>query len=117
MGGFSESDFAVLANTHFISQDISEYGCPNVELVVSPVGNAAAPTTKLTCSVPPAPDFRRSRLLILDYQGAPPRFSTFSSARQILGAIFRGKFCAFFVPGPTLTFSHLADHPHWINCG
>jgi hypothetical protein len=46
----------VLANTLFISQDLSEYGCPNVELVVSPVENAAASATKLTCLQPPIPD-------------------------------------------------------------
>jgi hypothetical protein len=41
VGGFSESDFAVLSNT--LNQDIPGYAGP--ELVVSPVDNAAASDT------------------------------------------------------------------------
>jgi hypothetical protein len=47
MGGFSESDLVVLTNT--LNQGLSDYVGPDVELVVSPVINAEAPTTQLTC--------------------------------------------------------------------
>jgi hypothetical protein len=43
MGGFSETDFAVLTNT--LNQDPSDYVCFNVESVESLVDNAAASTT------------------------------------------------------------------------
>jgi hypothetical protein len=43
MGGFSESDLAVLTKT--LNQDISGYGGPDVELVVSPVDNEAVSAT------------------------------------------------------------------------
>jgi hypothetical protein len=49
MGGFSESDLVVLSNT--LNQDLSDY----VELVVSPVNNAMAPATQLTCLQLPTP--------------------------------------------------------------
>jgi hypothetical protein len=47
MGGFSESDLVVLTST--LNQDLSDYVGPDVELVVSPVSNAGAPATQLTC--------------------------------------------------------------------
>jgi hypothetical protein len=47
MGGFSESDLVVLTNT--LNQDFSDYVGFDVELVVSPVSNAVAPSTQLTC--------------------------------------------------------------------
>jgi hypothetical protein len=47
MGGFSESDLVVLTN--ILSQNLSDYAGPNVELVVSPVNNAVAPATQPTC--------------------------------------------------------------------
>jgi hypothetical protein len=47
VGGFSESDLVVLTNT--LNQDLSDYARPDVELVVSPVNNAVAPATQLTC--------------------------------------------------------------------
>jgi hypothetical protein len=53
VGGFLESDLVVLPNT--LNQDLSEYVGPNVELVVSPVNNAVAPATQLTCSQLPTP--------------------------------------------------------------
>jgi hypothetical protein len=55
MGGFSESDLAVLINT--LNQDLSEYDGPDVELVVSPANNnKVAPATQLTCQQFPTPD-------------------------------------------------------------
>jgi hypothetical protein len=54
MGGFSESDLVVLTNT--LNQYLSDYVGPDVELVVSPVNNAVAPATQLTCLQPPTPD-------------------------------------------------------------
>jgi hypothetical protein len=47
MGGFSESDLVVSTNT--LNQDLSDFARPDVELVVSPVNNAVAPATQLTC--------------------------------------------------------------------
>jgi hypothetical protein len=47
VGGFSESDLVVLTNT--LSQDLSDYDGPDVELMVSPVNNAVVPATQLTC--------------------------------------------------------------------
>jgi hypothetical protein len=47
MGGFLESDLVVLTNT--LNQDLSEYVGHDVELTVSPVNNAVAPATRLTC--------------------------------------------------------------------
>jgi hypothetical protein len=47
MGGFSELDLVVLTNT--LNQDISDYVAADVELVVSPVKNAVALATQLTC--------------------------------------------------------------------
>jgi hypothetical protein len=47
MGGFSESDLAVLTNS--LNQDLFEYDGPDVELVVSPFNDAVAPVTQLTC--------------------------------------------------------------------
>jgi hypothetical protein len=43
MGKYSESDLAVLTCT--LNQHLSDFTCPNVELVVSPVDNAAASAT------------------------------------------------------------------------
>jgi hypothetical protein len=55
MGGFSESDLMVLTNT--LNQDLSaDCDGPDVELVVSPVNNAVAPATQLTCLQLPTPD-------------------------------------------------------------
>jgi hypothetical protein len=54
MGGFSESDHVVLTNT--LNHDLSDYAGPDVELVVSPVNNAVAPATQLTCPQLPTPD-------------------------------------------------------------
>jgi hypothetical protein len=54
MGGFSESVIAVLTNT--LNQDLSDYVGPDVELVLSPVNNAVAPATQLTCLQLPTPD-------------------------------------------------------------
>jgi hypothetical protein len=55
MGGFLlESDLVVLTNT--LTQDLSDYDGPDVELVVSPVNNAVAPATQLTCLQLPTPD-------------------------------------------------------------
>ena len=54
MGGFSESDLVVLTNT--LDQDLSDYVGPDVELVVSPITNAVAPATQLTCLQLPIPD-------------------------------------------------------------
>jgi hypothetical protein len=54
MGGFSESDLVVLTNT--LHQDISDYDGPDVELVVSPVNNAVAPATQMSCLQLPTPD-------------------------------------------------------------
>jgi hypothetical protein len=53
VGGVSESDFVVLTNTLY--QDHSEYDGPDVELVVSPVNNAVALATQLTCLQLPIP--------------------------------------------------------------
>jgi hypothetical protein len=46
MGGFSESDIVVLTST--LNQDRSDYGEPDVKLVISPVNNAGALATHLT---------------------------------------------------------------------
>jgi hypothetical protein len=54
MGGYSESDLVVLTNTP--NQDLSVYVGPDVELKVSPVNNAVAPATQLTCLQLPTPD-------------------------------------------------------------
>jgi hypothetical protein len=54
MGGFLESDLVVLTNT--MNQDLSDYVGPDVELVVSPVNNAVAPATQLTCIQLPTPN-------------------------------------------------------------
>jgi hypothetical protein len=54
MGGFSESDLVVLTNT--LKQDLSDNDGPDVELAVSPVNNAAAPATQLTCLHLSTPD-------------------------------------------------------------
>jgi hypothetical protein len=54
MDGFSESNLVVLTNT--LNEILSDYVGPNVELVVSPVTNAVAPTTQLTCQQLPTPD-------------------------------------------------------------
>jgi hypothetical protein len=56
MREFSESDLVVLTNT--LNQDLSDYDGPDVELVVSPVNNAEAPATQLTCLQLPTPDPR-----------------------------------------------------------
>jgi hypothetical protein len=53
LGGFLESDLVVLTNT--LNQGLSDYDGPDVELVVSPVYNAVAPTTQLTCLQLPTP--------------------------------------------------------------
>jgi hypothetical protein len=52
-GGFSESDIVVLTNT--LNQDLSDYVGPDVELV-SPVNNAVALATMLTCLQIPTSD-------------------------------------------------------------
>jgi hypothetical protein len=54
MGGFSESDLAVLTKT--LNEDLSYYDGPDVELVVSPVDIAAASATHLTWLQLPTPD-------------------------------------------------------------
>jgi hypothetical protein len=54
MGGFWESDLAAL--TYTLNQDMSEFPCPDVELVVSPVDNSAASATQFTCFILPTPD-------------------------------------------------------------
>jgi hypothetical protein len=54
MGGFSKSDLVVLTNT--LNQDLSDYAGTDVGLVVSPVNNAVAPDTQLTCLQFPTPD-------------------------------------------------------------
>jgi hypothetical protein len=54
IGGFSESNLVVLTNT--LNQNLSDYAGPDVELVVSPVNNAVAPATQLTCLQLPTPD-------------------------------------------------------------
>jgi hypothetical protein len=54
MRGFSESDLAVLTNT--LKQDLSDYVGPDVELVVSPIDNAAASLIQLTCLLLPTSD-------------------------------------------------------------
>jgi hypothetical protein len=54
MGGFSESDIVVQTNT--LNKDLSDYVVPDVELVVSHVNNAVAPTSQLTCLELPNPD-------------------------------------------------------------
>jgi hypothetical protein len=90
MGRFSESDLVVL--THTLNKDLSDYDGPGIELVVSPLSNAVAPATQLTCLQLPTPDaFTRS--------GDP-------------GATFNGAFRAFFVTGPTLTSWCFVDLPH-----
>jgi hypothetical protein len=81
MGGFSESDIVVLTNT--LNQDLFDYAASDVEFVVSPVNNAVAPATQLTCLQLPTP--------------------MLSLARMIPVATFNGAFRGVFVPGPTLT--------------
>jgi hypothetical protein len=54
MGGFSESVLAVLTNT--LNQDLSDYVGPDVELAASPVDNAEASATQLTCLQLQIPD-------------------------------------------------------------
>jgi hypothetical protein len=60
MGGFLESaDLVVLTNK--LNQDMSDYVGPDVEWVVSPVDNAGALATQLTCLQFPTPGaFNRS---------------------------------------------------------
>jgi hypothetical protein len=94
MGGFSESDLAVLTN--ILKQNLSDYAGPDVELVVFAVDNAAASTTQLTCLQLPIP--------------------TLSPAREILGATFDGAFRAFFVLNHTLTSWRFANLPHRFIC-
>jgi hypothetical protein len=53
MGGFLKSDLVVLTNTR--NQDLSDYFGRGVELVVSPVNNAVASATQLTCLQLPTP--------------------------------------------------------------
>jgi hypothetical protein len=90
MGGFSESDLVVWSIT--LSQDLSDYAGPDVELVVSPVSNVVAPGTQLT------------RLQL-------PTHDALTRSRDS-GATFSGAFRAFFVPELTLTFWRFADLPH-----
>jgi hypothetical protein len=54
LGGFSEFDFVVLICK--LNQDLSDYAGPDVELVISPVINAGAHATQLTCLQLPTPD-------------------------------------------------------------
>jgi hypothetical protein len=42
--------------TSTVNQNLSDYAGPDVELVVSPVNNAVAPATQLTCLQLPTPD-------------------------------------------------------------
>jgi hypothetical protein len=90
MGGFSESDLVLLTKT--LNQNLSDYARPDVELVVSPVNNAVAPATQLTCLQLRTPD-------------ALTRLGDF-------GGHIQRAFCAFFVPGPTLRFWRFEDLPH-----
>jgi hypothetical protein len=92
MGEFSESDLVVLTNT--LNQDLSDYVGLDVELVVSPVNNAVAPATPLTCLQLLTPD-------ALTRSGDS-------------GATFNGAFRAFFEPRPTLTSWRFADLPHGL---
>jgi hypothetical protein len=95
MGVFSETDLAVLTST--LSKDLSDYDSPDVELVVSPLDNAAASANDSTClQFPPLDALTRSG----DY-----------------GATFSGALRAFVVPGLTLTSWHFAALPHRIMCG
>jgi hypothetical protein len=54
MPGFSELDVVVLTNT--LNQYFSDYAGHDIELVVSPVDNAAASATQLTCLQLPTHD-------------------------------------------------------------
>jgi hypothetical protein len=54
MGGSLESDLTVLTN--ILNEDLSDYADPDDKLVVSPVENAAASDTQLTCLQLPTPD-------------------------------------------------------------
>jgi hypothetical protein len=95
MGVFSETDLAVLTST--LSKDLSDYDSPDVELVLSPLDNAAASANESTCLQFPPPDaLTRSG----DY-----------------GATFSEVLRAFFVPGLTLTSWHFAALPRRIMCG
>jgi hypothetical protein len=91
MGGFSESDLVVLTTT--LNQDLFDYVGPDVEFVVSPVINAVAPATQLTCLQLPTSD-------------ALTRSGDFG------GHIQRGISRILFGPGPTLTSSRFGDLPH-----
>jgi hypothetical protein len=90
MGRFPESDLVVLTNT--MNQDLYDYGEPDVDLLVSPVNNAVATATQLTCLQLPTPDLLTR---LGDY-----------------GSTFNGASRAFFVPGPTLTSWRFVDLPH-----
>jgi hypothetical protein len=91
IGGFSDSDLAVLTNT--LIQNISDSPGPDVvELVVSPVANDAASAIQLTC-----------------LQLSIPDALSLSSVREIIEATFNEVFRAFFVPRPTLTSWCFAD--------
>jgi hypothetical protein len=54
MGEFLESDLLVLTNT--LNQDLSDNARPDVELVLSPVNDALALATQLTCLQLPTSD-------------------------------------------------------------
>jgi hypothetical protein len=54
IGGFSESDLAVLTTT--LNQDFFYYVGPDIEFVVYPVDNAAGSATQLSCLQLPSPD-------------------------------------------------------------
>jgi hypothetical protein len=83
MGGFLESDLAVL--TIILNQYLSNYAGPDVGLVVSLVSKQGV---------------RRPLPSGLAHNVQLP---TLSLAREILRATFNGAFRAFVVPGPTLT--------------
>jgi hypothetical protein len=90
MGGFLKSDIVVLTNT--LNQDLSEYIGPEIESVVSPVNNAVAPATLLTCLQLPTPDaFTRSR----DYGGHIQR-----GISRSLRAMAYLDFLVFYTPSP-----------------
>jgi hypothetical protein len=89
MGGFSESDLVVLTNT--LDKDLSDSDEPDFELMVSPVNNAVALATHMTC-------------LQL------PTFDALTCSGD--SATLNGSFRAFFVPEPTLSSWRFADLPH-----
>jgi hypothetical protein len=96
--GLSESDLAVLTDT--LNLDLPDYARPDVELVASPIDNAAAPATQLTC------------LQLSTSDALSP-----SLAREIIGATFNGSFRAFFVSGHTVTTWRFQTFPTGLYAG